>query len=132
MKKRRSADFFFEQVNNFVIEYFEASAVEDFPFFFAAFINSKDTKTKFISQQVKNELCEGYTEEQYGARLESKIAEVDKIHDMLYRFTHDKMSSFFEYNQLTFLFKTYVKQAKEFIPKGFRDQLDTMLELADN
>ncbi|CAI2382360.1 unnamed protein product [Moneuplotes crassus] len=115
VKKRRSRTFFFEQITKFYVHMFQ----EECPdlLIFSAFLNSKDT-IKTIDL---------YTSEE--SEIESKKQQVRKIHDILYKFTHEKMGVFFEYSLLNFLFKKFVEVEKESLPKGYMQQLETMQTL---
>lgn len=118
VKKRRQDSFFFEQVINFIKVKYAYHQSDNLVFFMAALINSKD-----MIKSARYFLREDES-------LEELIAEINKVHDILYKFTHEKMHSFFEYTELRFLFTHYVGDQKQNIPKGFNQQLETMLCLA--
>lgn len=117
VKKRRAANFYYEQMKKFVQNKYGDCNQEELVFFMAALINSKDmikSAKYFINEE----------------SFDEKIEEINKVHDILYKFTHEKMNQFFEYSQLNFLFKNYVDKQKENIPKGFYQQLELMMALA--
>jgi len=125
-------EYFYEQIVKYVESKFSVPEFPDFAFYFAAFINPKDTKNRFIRAQLERLAGDIQNSNLFESLLLSKSKEVDKIHDILYKFTHDKMTLFFEYKEYAHLFKYYVKTAQDFIPKGFREQLDLMLNMTNH
>lgn len=117
-KKRQPESYYFDQIQSFVKSRYSVDSDQDLCFYMASLINSKDTK-KSLRYFVQDE-----------DELVKKEQEITKIHDILYKFTHDKMRSFFEYPQLKFLFSNFVEKQKDNIPKGFGTQLQLMMELA--
>lgn len=129
LKKRRSDGYFYEQVNNYVQQKFELVSNSKFSFYFAAFINSKVTKNQYIKSEIAKLYPERYSTFENNTR-DKMQEEVEKIHDILYHFTYEKMILFFEYQELGYLFKHFANSTKQYIPKGFHEQLETMLGFA--
>lgn len=114
VKKRRAKSFFFEQIAKFYVNMFGQECPD--LLIFAAFLNSKDTIKSL------DLFC---PEEQ----VEVGKERVNKIHDILYKFTHEKMGVFFEYSLLSSLFKKFVEAEEDSLPKGYKQQLEAMLTL---
>lgn len=129
VKKRRAKNYFFENVWQYVDKTFGSSEADNLAFYFASFINSKDTKCRFVDYYFEQNNRKLTDEE--GLTIDPQD-EVQNIHDILYKFTHEKMYLFFKCKQLSSLFKHYVTQAQDYIPKGFQEQLSLMLRLSEN
>jgi hypothetical protein len=121
VKKRRNSGYFYEQVLKYVNENFENEGSSHVAFWMAALINPKDAKDKFLPEHLKITLEDKAL----------KSSKIDEISDTLSKFTHNKMVSFFADKTLACFFKHYVSVAQDYIPKGFNDQLDLMMQIAD-
>jgi len=61
--------------------------------------------------------------------FELKSQEVQKIHQILYKFTHEKMHAFFNWPPLKTLFQTFINLEQGRIPKSLNKQMAAMLSL---